>query len=81
MEAVGVVRTFQKSVENLQLRYTTYIGDCDSKGHLSVVQAQPYGPEKLPEKGECLGHIQKRVGTGLRKFKKENGSNVLSDGK
>ena len=39
------------------------------------------GPENLPEKGECLGHIQKRVGTRLRKFKKENGSNVLSDGK
>ena len=81
MEAAGVVRMFQTSVENLQLRYTTFIGDGDSKGHLSVVQAQPYGPEELGEKGECLGHIQKGVATRLRKFKKEYGSNVFSDGK
>ena len=81
MEAAGVVRIFKKSVKNLQPRYTTYIGDGDSKGHLSVVQAQTYGPDKLPAKGECLGHIQKRVGTRLRKFKKEKGSEMLSDGK
>ena len=43
--------------------------------------AAPYGPDKPIIKGECVGHIQKRVGGRPRKFKKENGSEILSDGK
>ena len=33
------------------------------------------------QKGECVGHVQKRVGTRLRRFRKENGKEVLSNGK
>ena len=42
---------------------------------------QPYGPNKIPAKWECVGHVQKRVGGRLRRLKKNFGSEVLSDGK
>ena len=30
---------------------------------------------------ECTGHVQKRMGTRLRKLKKERGKKLLKDGK
>ena len=81
MEAVGVVNIFQKSLVDLQLRFTTYIGDGDSKAYSDVVKALPYGPENRSSRGECVGHVQKRVGGRLRKFKKENESKILKDKK
>ena len=42
MEAIGVVRIFERSVPELKLRYTTYIGDVDSKAYPSVVATNPY---------------------------------------
>ena len=80
MEAVGIVKVFQKSLVDLQLRFTTYIGDGDSKAYSDVVKADPYGPEKPVIKGECVGHVQKRAGSRLRKFK-EIGSKILTDKK
>ena len=81
MEASGVRKMFEKSVKDLNIRYMTYIGDGDSKAFPAVVEAQPYGPDKIPVKGECVGHVQKRVGTRLRKLKKTCGSEILADGK
>ena len=34
-----------------------------------IVKADPY-PGLTIVKGECIGHVQKRVGTRLRNFKK-----------
>ena len=81
MEAVGAVKMFEKSVADLQLRFTTYIGDGDSKAYPAVVASNPYGTEKPVNKGECVGHVQKRVGGRLRKLKKANGSKLLEDKK
>ena len=70
MEPSGVVRCFNRSVETLKLRYENFIGDGDSKAYLEVVKADPddgFGVKK----GECVGHIQKRVGSRLRKLKKD----------
>ncbi|GIY92524.1 uncharacterized protein CEXT_150421 [Caerostris extrusa] len=36
MESIGAHRIFSRSVKSRQLKYTTYYGDCDSKGFLSV---------------------------------------------
>ena len=69
MEAVGRVNIFQRSVADLQLCFTTFVGDGDSKAYPAVLNADPYGPDKLVEKGECVGHVQKRVGGRLRKLK------------
>ena len=81
METAGVLAVYKRSVADLNLRYMHYIGDGDSKAYPSVQKEAPYGPKKIPQKGECVGHVQKRVGTRLRRFKKENGKEVLSDGK
>lgn len=42
---------------------------------------KPYGSECDIQKLECIGHIQKRMGTRLRRIKNENMNLVLSDGK
>ena len=73
MEPSGILRIFEKSVENLQLRFTTYIGNGDSKAYSNVATAAPYGPDNPIVKGECVGHVQKRVGGRLRKLKKKHG--------
>ena len=70
-----------KALVDLHLRFITYIADGDSKAYSDVVKADPYGPEKPVIKGECVGHVQKRVGSRLRKFNKENGSKILKDKK
>ena len=49
MEPSGVLNIYEKSVENLTLCFTSYIGDGDSKVYPTVVKGQTYGPNK------CLG--------------------------
>ena len=71
MEASGVVRIYEKSMKDLKVCYMTYIGDGDSKAYHTIQKAEPYGPNKIPTKGECIAHVQKRVGTRLRKFLKK----------
>ena len=80
MEPAGVLKCFEKSLETRKLRYANYIGDGDSKAYNDVVKADPYKGFRVM-KGECVGHIQKRVGSRLRKLKKEYGGIKLSDGK
>nr|XP_047137499.1 uncharacterized protein LOC124814004 [Hydra vulgaris] len=67
MESVGAVRVFKRSIEKHKLRYTQFLGDGDSKSHLSIKDIYPNMEVK---KLECVGHYQKRVGTRLRKLKK-----------
>ena len=78
-QAKGMVECFQSSVENRKLWYTKLIGDGDSKTHTSIVTADPYPGVKV-EKLECIGHIQKRVGSRLRKLRSSH-KGPLSDGK
>ena len=70
METEGVKRIFERSEEKHKLRYTQYFGDGDSKGFSKVKNT--YRDKGLTVvKKECVGHVQKRVGTALRKLKKE----------
>ncbi|GFX75506.1 uncharacterized protein TNCV_522281 [Trichonephila clavipes] len=69
MEAVGAFRIFERSLIKRDLQYTEYYGVGDSKGFLQVKDI--YG-ENSVTKLECIGHIQKRVGSRLRKLKKEH---------
>ena len=66
MEIEGVKRLFRRSEEDHGLRYTTYVGDGDSRSFTIITKLQPYGPEVEIKKEECVGHIQKRMGTRLR---------------
>ena len=81
MEAEGAVEIFRRSETKHKLRYVEYIGDGDTGSFAKVVQSRPYGDSILPQKLECIGHVQKRVGTRLRNLRKEYKNKVLSDGK
>ena len=63
-------RIFERSEEKHKLRYTEYYGDRDSKGFNGVGKTYIDKGLKVVKK-ECVGHVQKRVGTALRKLKKE----------
>ena len=80
MEAAGAVSIFKQSVDKYKLRYRTYIGDGDTDSFGKVVEAKPYG-DILPVKLECVGHVQKRLGTRLRQLRKDCKGKKLGDGK
>ncbi|GFV33672.1 uncharacterized protein TNCV_4567871 [Trichonephila clavipes] len=66
MEIVGASRIFLRSEKNRRLRYFQYYGEGDSKAFVSVKDT--YGLNSVT-KFECIGHVQKRVGSRLRKGK------------
>ena len=70
MEPEGAQRIFQRSFAKHGLHYTQYYGDGDSKSYSSVKNIYEAVGKKV-EKLECIGHVQKRMGTALRKVKKE----------
>ena len=66
METHAASIMFKRSVETLGLRYTTLVGDGDSKAYDTVKEEMPYGPEYPIIKEECINHVSKRLGTALR---------------
>ena len=81
MEPEGCLNIFQRSVEKHGLRYFEFLGDGDSKAHKQLLEKKVYGDSITIEKLECVGHIQKRMGSRLRNIKKKFGKNALPDGK
>ncbi len=77
MEPKGVRRIFERSETERHLQYTGYIGYGDSKSFSAIQREDPYHGKKI-RKYECVGHVQKRLGTALRKAKS---GKKLSDGK
>lgn len=45
-----------------------YLGDGDSKAYTAVCESRPYGDTTI-EKLECIGHVQKRMGSRLSVLK------------
>lgn len=81
MEGAGAVAMFQRSVALHKLRYTEYVGDGDSSSFPEVVNAKPYGDGDVISKLECIGHVQKRVGSRCRTLRKSLKGTKLADGK
>lgn len=81
MEVKGVIDMFKSSESQYNIRYRYYLGDGDSSAFPSVQKETPYGPGFEIEKLECVGHVQKRMGTRLRSYKSKKGQAKLSDGK
>ena len=83
MESAAAVEIFCRSIERRKLKYITYVGDGDSNSFGNVRDAleQKYGERYIVSKEDCIGHIQKRMGAALRRFKKEKSGSRLSDGK
>ena len=71
MEAAGAIQMFKRSVENNNLIYSEYLGDGDTSSFKEVVTHDPYKQYHVkPVKLECVGHVQKRLGTRLRNMVK-----------
>lgn len=81
MESVGAVNMFNSSIERFNLRYSHYIGDGDTGSFKKVIDSKPYGDDLVPVKLECVGHVQKRLGTRLRNLRTKLKAKDLSDGK
>ncbi|XP_044580501.1 uncharacterized protein LOC123262383 [Cotesia glomerata] len=71
MEVEAIKTIFTRSEELHGVKYGNYIGDGDSKTFSAVIKLNPYGDELTVTKSECIGHVQKRMGTRLRSVKKE----------
>ena len=72
MESAGAVDMFCHSLAIGKLIYNGYLGDGDSSDFKDVVDGKPYVVYNIdPEKYECMGHVQKRLGTRLRNKVKE----------
>jgi hypothetical protein len=83
MEAVSAVDMFTRSIRTRKLKYTTFVGDGDSSSFGRVMEAleKKFGTAYEIKKEECVGHVQKRLGTALRKYKNDRKGKKLSDGK
>lgn len=82
MEVDSIKEMFSQSEEKYGVRYVNYIGDGDSKTFQGILNLNPYGDECPVIKSECIGHIEKRMGTRLRnvrKDKKLGGRGKLTD--
>ena len=82
MEPFGTLALFQRSLE-YNIRYKYMVSDGDSKTFSLLTRESVYGtdPENQVEKLDCVGHVQKRLGTALRNLKSKYRGQKLSDGK
>lgn len=80
MEIDGVMEIFQRSIEK-DVRYAYYLGDGDSKAFKNVEDAKIYGQDFEIKKLECIGHVQKRMGTRLKTLKQKSKGKKLADEK
>ena len=80
MEPRGISRMFSRSLD-FNVRYKYLISDGDAKTHALLLEEKPYGDGHDVEKVDCVGHVQKRMGTALRELKKQYRGQKLSDGK
>ncbi|XP_066599703.1 uncharacterized protein [Prorops nasuta] len=71
MEINAITQMFSRSLNKYGVKYLTYIGDGDSKTFNGIINAAPYEENTIVEK-ECVGHVEKRMGTRLRNAKKSN---------
>ena len=82
METKGAMEMFRRSIENRQLMYNVFVGDGDSDCFGSVKEAcDELNIGYDVEKEECVGHIQKRLGSALREYKRRKRGIKLADGK
>ena len=83
MECQAGVDMFLRSITTRNLRYVVFVGDGDSAcyGKVSNACTDMYGDSYSVTKEECVGHIQKRMGYGLREFKRKKKGQRLCDNK
>ena len=82
MEKDAAVAMFSRSIDYRALKYTTYVGDGDSSsfGMVTKSMRETFGDDYVVIKEDCVGHIQKRMGTNLRNYKRSYQRQKLPDG-
>lgn len=80
MEVDSVIEMFKCSIGKYGVVYKNYIGDGGSKTYSGILKALPYGNNEVIKK-ECIGHVQKRMGTRLRELVKKSVETVKKSGK
>lgn len=84
MERSEAVACWTRSLEH-KMRYTNFVGDGDSSGYLAITSCNegegPYGKEHPVIKSDCINHVAKRLGNGLRNLRKETQTVQTKGGK
>ncbi|GFU16845.1 uncharacterized protein TNCV_923441 [Trichonephila clavipes] len=62
IEVSGTIEIFQRSESLHGLRRTKFSGEGESRAYKAVSEMQPYEDTGI-EKLECVGHVEKRMGT------------------
>ena len=78
---MGVLEMFKRSEEIRSLRFISFVGDGDSSMYQTVSNRKPYEAEVAIIKKKCVGHVQKRLCTRLRKLKTTYPKGKLADGR
>ena len=70
MESKGAIAIFKRGLKERGLKYTHFIGDGDSSCFEKVEEELKciYGDSYVIQKEECIGHIQKRIGSALLQY-------------
>lgn len=80
MEVEQATRLWKRSLQH-GFMYTVFVGDGDPSANKAVCALNngqgPYRSVKV-EKEECINHVSKRMGTRLRKMKKEASIDVVT---
>lgn len=71
MEVKAAEILWERSVKNCGMRYTSVLSDGDSKAYNHLQELKVYGDGVIILKEECINHVAKRLGTGLRNKVKE----------
>ncbi|XP_074103345.1 uncharacterized protein LOC141530232 [Cotesia typhae] len=68
MKVDAMVEMFSYSETKYGVKYANYIGDGDSKTYSGIIKSDPYKNTTVNKK-ECIGHVQKRMGSRLHTLK------------
>ena len=72
METAAARAIWSRSVTKNNMRYTSILSDGDNKTVQALNEMKVYGSDTEITKLECVNHIHKRMGTGLRNLVKKS---------
>ena len=83
MGTEGATMVFMRSILKRNLKYLQLVDDGDSGcfGTVAAKCKEKYGDSYIVTKEECVGHVQKRIGSALRADKRKSKGKQLSDNK
>ena len=72
METAAAKKIWSRLISKHKLRYTKILCDGDNKTLQALNEMQVYGSDTSIEKLECVNHVHKRMGIGLRNLVKKS---------